>query len=875
MSLNNTSNFKGMSKFHKYRVIKRSGLQEPVSFDKIIRRIDSLCGGLDPERIDPTEIALETIKKFKNEITTEQIDYLSADVCASRMVDHPDFNMLAARICISNLHKNTNKQKTMWDVAQQLYNTTDLDGNHNPLISDELYEIIKNNAEAIEKEIDYERDFLFDFFGIKTLERAYLLRVKDEHVQKSSLKERDSGEDKLRKTKGRVVERPQHMWMRVALGIHGDNLQEAFKTYHLMSTKHFTHATPTLFNAGTKNSQLSSCYLLYMNDSMHGIYSTALESAMISKFAGGIGISISSVRAKNSRIRGTNGESSGIIPMCRVFNETACYVNQGGKRKGSIAFYLEPWHGDLLDFIDLRKNTGEEKLRARDLFLALWIPDLFMKRVIEDGVWSFMCPDQCPGLTNTYGKEFEKLYTKYESEGKFMCQMKAQSVYSRILEAQLETGMPYVAFKDNANRLSNQKNIGVIKSSNLCCEIMEYTDDNETANCNLASISLPAFLNKEGVYDFDKLADVAGTITANLNKVIDRNFYPPVESLNPFSKKGTLEKTQRSNFRHRPIGIGVQGLADVFCKMGYAFGSPEANELNKHIHEAIYYGTMKMSCELAKRYGHYETFKGSPFSEGKFQFNLWGLTDADLSGHFDWETLRKEVMTHGTRNSLLTALMPTASTSQILGNNETMEPYTSNLYTRSTLAGEYIVINRHLVNDLIKLGLWTEDMIAKIKYYGGSVQNIKEIPENIKRVYLTAYEMPQKWIVDQAISRGPFVDQSQSMNMFFEEPDSARLGNALMHGWKNNLKTGLYYLRSKPVVDPIQFGLDFEVIQRIRNEERKTLEGIEVEDSDEEDVDLRASDSSIEKEDDEERPKEAVCQFRPGMAPDDCEVCGA
>lgn len=1217
-------------------VIKRNGKREKVSFDKVTRRIEALCWGLNKNHIDPIEIAQETIKGIQDGITTVALDYLSADICATRIADHPDFNKLAARICISNLHKSVDKN--IWKVAQKLYHHVDNHGEHNPLISKKLFDVIEKHHVVIQREIDYDRDYLIDFFGMKTLERSYLKRVKTKTQNQidndASLKRirglKKQGSELSKELKheeqlliaelkvvnemGVILECPQEMWMRVALGIHGDNLDLAFETYHLMSQKFFTHATPTLFNAGSDFGQLSSCFLLPMDDSIEGIFKTITDCAKISKLAGGIGVHVTSVRSTGSRIRTTNGNSSGLIPWCRMLCETARSVNQGGKRKGSIAcftentevmtinrgvqkiqdieigdlvvthlnrirpvvqvhknlledrkiykleveknkpiyvtgnhnmwsFYtknykcnklsmgwnsiedlkalmdnketklqscyistpagtgidntkdyvidvldysnvilndmvkelrplsdnkimavsnnnntsqpinriwhvtedlanligmwlgdghirktrtggyilgigftvhsdnkdeityihkvcenifgcsityyvpknrnitqitlnshmigcvfmelfgsyfdgkklpnmvfgwsknlinsliaglittdgnitkqkqnatislsnknlvnqlyhlcrnngidvsyrkcnitkgqtcpqysmsvplskdivskthklyaddriqkcldrlnkeenkkvdtflkilsitetdrhdqyvytlgveedhsytvegllaqncfLEPYHADIYEFLELRKNTGDEMMRARDLFTALWIPDLFMKRVEENGIWSLMCPDECPNLPTTYGKEFEELYTRYESEGRYRRQVRAQDLWFHILEAQIETGMPYMAYKDNANHKNNQKNLGVIRSSNLCCEIFEYSDSKEYATCNLASISLPAFLNNDNTFDFEKLKYVSGVVTRNLDKIIDINHYP-------------VPETKVSNLRHRPLGVGVQGLCDTFCMMKIPFDSDEARILNRKIHETIYFGCLQSSCELAKKYGTYETFKGSPFSEGKLQYHLWGLNENDMLMDHDWRTLIEDIKTYGVRNSLLTAMMPTASTSQILGNNECIEPFTTNLYTRSTLAGEYTIINSYLVEDLIKKKLWNKEIRDELKFFGGSVQMIDKIPDDIKLLYRTAYELPQRSLIQLSIDRGPFVDQSQSLNLFFGEPDFDRLTSAHFYGWENGLKTGLYYLRTKPATNAIMFGLDPDVIDRIK-----------------------------------------------------------
>ena len=789
------------------QVIKRNGEYESISFDKVTKRIKNLCWGLDPNWIDPANIAQLTIRGMHNNIKTVEIDALTADVCASRITVHPDYNKLAARICISNLHKTTKSLFT--DVIQQMYDNKDVHGNNCPLISKEVYDITMENKKEINDKIVHDRDYNFSFFGIKTLERAYLIRLKG--VIKSNELILSEQEKLLRNKYGIIIERPQHMWMRVSLGIHGNDLKSAFETYNYMSQMYFTHATPTLYNSGTPKSQFSSCFLMGMEDSIQGIYETLKNAALISKYSGGIGIHISDVRSNGSLIRGTNGSSDGIIPMIRVINATCCYVNQGGKRNGSAALYCEPWHADIYKFCDLRKKTGEVKMRARDVFLALFVPDLFMKRVLEGGKWSLMCPDECPGLTDSYGEEFENLYIEYENKKKYKKQVNATDLWYHILGAQLETGMPYMTYKDHINRKSNQKNIGVIKSSNLCAEITEYSDKNEIAVCNLASLCLPRCIEeKDGklTYNFNNLQKMAEICTRNLNKIIDKNFYP-------------VEETKVSNLTHRPIGLGVQGLADVYNRMHYKFDSPEAYDLNKRIFETIYYGALKASNELAIKDGPYKTFNGSPMSKGEFQFNLWGLNDNELLMGYDWKTLRKSIMTHGTRNSLLTALMPTASTSQIMNNNECFEPYTTNLYIRTTLAGQYIVINENLVKDLLKLGLWSENMRKEILYENGSIQNILEIPKNIRDVYLTAFETSQKAIIKQSCDRGPFIDQSQSLNIFIDKPNYDILTSCHIYGWKNGIKTGMYYLRGRAAADPTKFGLDVNDINKIKSKRQQ------------------------------------------------------
>ncbi|GAA0892417.1 ribonucleoside-diphosphate reductase subunit alpha [Fulvivirga kasyanovii] len=752
-------------------VIKRDGRRESVKFDKVTARIEKLCYGLDLNYIEPVDIAKKVINGIYDGVTTVELDNLAAETAASLTTKHPDFALLAARIAISNLHKVTSKSFS--NTMKRLYTYVDpKTGENAPLLSKEAYGVIKKHAALLDSSIIYDRDFSYDYFGFKTLERSYLMKID-----------------------GKIVERPQHMLMRVAVGIHMDDIEAAIETYNLLSEKWFTHATPTLFNAGTPKPQLSSCFLLTMqDDSIDGIYDTLKQCAKISQSAGGIGLSIHNVRATGSYIKGTGGVSNGIVPMLRNFDMTARYVDQGGgKRKGSFAIYLEPWHADIFDFLDLKKNHGKEELRARDLFYALWISDLFMKRVEDNDVWSLFCPNEAPGLSESYGDDFEKLYTKYEREGKYRKQVKAQDLWFEILEAQIETGTPYMLYKDAANKKSNQKNLGTIKSSNLCTEIMEYTAPDEVAVCNLASIALPKFVTEDGKFDHKKLYEITKVITRNLNKVIDINYYP-------------VEEAKKSNLRHRPIGIGVQGLADTFLMLKMPFDSDEARGLNKHIHETIYFAAMTASMELAKEYGPYETFKGSPVSKGIFQFDMWGVTPD--SGRWDWDSLKKEVKKNGVRNSLLLAPMPTASTSQILGNNECFEPYTSNIYTRRTLSGEFIIVNKHLMKDLIGLGLWNDGMKNRLIEANGSIQNIPEIPQHVKDLYRTVWEISQKAIIDMAADRGAYICQSQSMNVHIQDPNFGKLTSMHFYAWKKGLKTGMYYLRSKAAASAIQFTVD-------------------------------------------------------------------
>lgn len=792
-------------------VVKRNGNKEKVSFDKIIRRIEGICEKMNLKRIDPIEIAKDTILGLYNGITTEELDFYAAHKCAEKIIDDPEYNMLATGLCVSNLHKSTTS--SFLEVTEKLYNNIDKFGNRNQLVCDEYYNFVKNNINILQNAIDYDRDYLFDFFGIKTLERAYLIRIKNDStkiINKKNEPKDIKNEMVMREKYGKIVERPQHMIMRLACGIHTGDIDRVLETYDLVSKHYFTHASPTLYNAGSTRPQLSSCYLLNMEDSIDSIFDTITDAAKISKWAGGIGINLSNIRAFGSTIRGTNGNSDGIVPLIRLLNAEARYVNQGGRRNGAIAVYLEPWHADIYNFCELRKNTGAEELRARDIFLALWIPDLFMKRVKEKGVWSLMCPDECPKLTETYGEDFEKLYLQYEKNGVYKRQVQAEDLWWHILSSQMETGMPYMLYKDNVNRQSNQKNIGVIQCSNLCAEVVQYSTQNEIAVCNLSSICLPAFVeffDNNKVFNFDKLRKVSEVITKNLNKVIDINYYP-------------VKKAEISNKKHRPIGVGIQGLADVFCMMDLPFDSVEAQQLNKKIFETIYFGCLTASVELAQKDGPYETYNGSPFSRGELQYHLWGLTENDMATDLDWKSLVEKVKTIGVRNSLLTTVMPTASTSQIMGYNESIEPFTTNLYTRSTLAGEYVIVNKYLIEKLISLDLWTTDIKQEFIYDNGSIQNISEIPQNIKDIYKTAFEMKIKPIVQQAILRGPFVDQSQSMNLFMKEPDFGTLTSSHFYSWSNKLKTGLYYLRSRPAVDAIKFGLDPSVIKKIEKKRK-------------------------------------------------------
>ncbi len=755
-------------------VVKRDGRKESVKFDKITARIVKMCYGLDP-LVSPEAVAMKVIEGLFDGVSTTELDNLAAEVAAAKTIDHPDYALLASRIAVSNLHKET--KKTFSEVMHDMYHYVDNKTNESAsLLADDVYQIIMDNKEVLDSSIIYDRDFRYDYFGFKTLTRSYLMRLY-----------------------GKIVERPQQMLMRVAIGIHKDDIQSAIKTYNLMSEGWFTHATPTLFNSGTPKPQMSSCFLLTMKeDSISGIYDTLKSCAQISQSAGGIGLSIHDIRATGSYIKGTNGASNGIVPMLRVFNDTARYVDQGGgKRKGSFAIYIEPWHADVFDFLDLKKNHGKEEQRARDLFYALWIPDLFMKRVKENGEWTLMCPHECPGLSDTHSAEFEALYTKYEQEGKGRKTIKAQDLWFKILESQIETGTPYMLYKDAANSKSNQQNLGTIKSSNLCTEIIEYTAPDEVAVCNLASLALPKFVTEEGAFDHDKLFEVTYQATLNLNRIIDNNFYP-------------VEEARNSNMRHRPIGLGVQGLADAFIMLGFPFESEEARALNREVFETIYFASMTASKDLAKVDGPYQTIKGSPVSKGVFQFDMWGVTPTN---RWEWDLLKDEVKKHGVRNSLLLAPMPTASTAQILGNNECFEPYTSNIYTRRVLSGEFIIVNKHLLKDLVREGLWNKDMRQKIMAANGSIQNIQDIPQRLKDLYKTAWEISQKAIIEQAADRGAYICQSQSLNIFMENANFGKLTSMHFYGWEKGLKTGMYYLRTKAATDAIKFTVDKTVTE--------------------------------------------------------------
>lgn len=760
------------------QVIKRDGRKEEVSFDKITARLRKMTYGLDTNYVNLIEVSKKVIMGLYDGVTTVELDNLAAETAATMATIHPDYALLAARIAVSNLHKET--EKSFSKVVEELFNYVDpKTGDRAGLIGEETNRIVQKHKSKLDSAIIFDRDFEFDYFGFKTLERSYLMRMN-----------------------GKVVERPQHLFMRVAVGIHGEDIEAAIETYNLMSERWFIHATPTLFNAGTPKPQLSSCFLLSITeDSIAGIFETLSRCALISQSAGGIGLSIHNVRATGSYIKGTGGTSNGIIPMLRVFNDAARYVDQGGgKRKGAFAVYLEPWHADIFEFLELKKNHGKEEMRARDLFYALWICDLFMERVKDDKDWSLFDPNEAPGLFDVYGAKFNALYEQYEKEGRARKTVKARDLWNAVLESQVETGTPYILYKDAANLKSNQQNLGTIRSSNLCTEIIEYTSKDEVAVCNLASIALPKYITN-GKFDFQKLYEITQVATRNLNKVIDINYYPIPEARN-------------SNMRHRPIGLGVQGLADAFILMGMAFDSDAAKQLNKDIFETIYFAAVTESANQAEKHGTYETFKGSPMSKGMFQFDLWGVTP---SNRWDWDGLRERVKKVGVRNSLLVAPMPTASTSQILGNNECFEPYTSNLYTRRTLAGEHIVVNKHLMRDLVRLGMWNEEMREAIMAANGSIQGIEDIPQEVRDVYKTAYEISQKVIIDMSADRGAFICQSQSLNVFMEAPTFAKLSSMHFYAWQKGLKTGMYYLRSKAAVDPIKFTLSQKHQQKFVN----------------------------------------------------------
>ncbi len=806
------------------KVKKRDGSLEEMRYDKITKRISILCHDLNMEYIDPTYVTLKVTQGIYDGISTIELDNLAAETAVAMTTTHPDYSKLAGRISVSSLHKSTPKKFSQ--AIKELYSFIEpRTGKQSSLIDETLYKFVLQNREAIDSAVVMDRDFDFDYFGIKTLERSYLLKIGQ-----------------------RIVERPQYMYMRVALGICKGDLEMGLRIYDDLSKHLYTHATPTLFNAGTPRPQMSSCFLIgNKGDDINGLFNTIKDVANISKWAGGIGLHVHDVRAKGAYIKGTGGLSDGLLPMMKTYNEVARWINQGGKRKGSFAIYLEPWHADVLEFIDLRKNHGKEELRARDLFLALWTPDLFMKRVEEDGDWTLFSPDEAPGLSDVYDtpteKKFTELYESYEQQGLGRQTIKARKLMDSILTAQIETGTPYMLYKDAANYKSNQKNLGTIKSSNLCTEIIEYSSPEEQAVCNLASIALPKYI-QDGEFNHDLLYESVYQVVKNLNNVIDLNFYP-------------TEETKRSNFRHRPVGLGVQGLADVFCLLGLPFESETADKLQTDIFETIYYAALCSSNDIAKEQGAYETIQGSPIERGIFQYQMWDKKDEDLSGRWDWKKLRKDVVNYGVRNSLLVAPMPTASTAQILGNNEAFEPFTTNLYTRRTLGGEFVVINKHLVNDLLKYDLWNEEIKTKLIMENGSVQNIPEIPTELKEIYKTVWEMSQKRILNMAANRSIFIDQSQSMNLFVSGVTKAKLLAAHLHGWKLGLKTGMYYLRTTAAVDAIKgLGVDTSVVKPV---ETPTL------------YQTPTNNSLIS----EQTPEVEMTIVRPTDSPFECEGCGS
>ncbi|XP_066146866.1 ribonucleoside-diphosphate reductase large subunit [Euwallacea fornicatus] len=809
----------------KMYVIKRGGKEEEVHLDKITSRIQKLCYGLNKDFVDPLAITLKVINGLYPGVTTVELDTLAAETAATMTIDHPDYAILAARIAVSNLHKETKKHFS--EVVSDLYHMiNEKTKRPTPMISEKHYNIIMKNADQLNSHIIYDRDFSYNYFGFKTLERSYLLKIN-----------------------GKIVERPQHMLMRVSVGIHGEDIDAAIETYNYLSEKYFTHASPTLFNAATPRPQLSSCFLLMMpDDSIEGIYKCLTQCAFISKSAGGIGVNVHNIRSKGTYIAGTNGISNGLVPMLRVFNATAKYVDQGGnKRPGAFAIYLEPWHADVFEFLNLRKNTGKEELRARDLFYALWIPDLFMKRVESNGVWSLMCPHESPGLSDCYAEKFEELYEKYEKDKRFVRQVPAQDLWRAIIASQVETGTPYMLYKDACNKKSNQKNLGVIKSSNLCTEVLEYSSPDEIAVCNLASIAVNMFVSSDRKsFDFERLKQVTKVVTRNLDKIIDVNFYP-------------VPETYTSNMRHRPIGIGIQGLADAFFLMHMPFDSSEAALLNKQIFETLYYGALEASCELSEKLGKYSSYEGSPVSQGILQYDMWNVTPSPL---WDWDILKAKIAKHGLRNSLLIAPMPTASTAQILGNNESIEPYTTNIYTRRVLSGEFQVVNHHLLKDLTERGLWDDVMKNQILANHGSIQNIPGIPNDLKAIYKTVWEISQKVILDMAADRGAFIDQSQSLNIHIEKPSYGVLSSMHFYGWKKGLKTGMYYLRTKPAANPIQFTVDkSKLLVKNDGSKAESKNGF----TDENKVDKLANSE-------EENMASLVCSLN---NPEGCEVCSA
>lgn len=825
-----------VGKSGKMYVIKRDGRKEDVHFDKITSRIQKLCYNLDMDYIDPSSITVRVISGLYPGVTTVELDNLAAETAATMTTKHADYAILAARIAVSNLHKET--KKSFSEVIHDLHNVEEeFTGNPRPVISDEHYNIIQKNANELNSAIIYDRDFSYNYFGFKTLERSYLLKIR-----------------------GKVVERPQHMLMRVSVAIHGEDIEKVIETYNFLSERYFTHASPTLFSACTMQQQMSSCFLLTMTeDSIQGIYDTLKRCALISKSAGGIGLNIHCIRARGTPIAGTFGVSNGLVPMIRVYNNTARYVDQGGnKRPGAFALYLEPWHADIFEFLDLKKNTGKEEHRARELFYGLWVPDLFMKRVLENHVWSLMCPHESPGLHDVWGEEFEALYTRYENEKRYKRQIEARDLWTAILKAQVETGTPFMLYKDHCNRKSNQQNVGTIKCSNLCTEIVQYSSPDEVAVCNLASIAVNMFVNPNNrTFDFQKLRKVTKIVTYNLNKIIDVNYYP-------------IPEARKSNLRHRPIGIGIQGLADAFLLMRYPFESEDAQKLNIQIFETLYYGALEASCELAEQQGTYETYEGSPVSKGILQYDMWNVTPTDL---WDWAVLKKKIAKHGVRNSLLIAPMPTASTAQILGNNESIEPYTNNIYTRRVLSGEFQVVNPHLLRDLTERDLWDEDMKNEIVANNGSIQNIGHIPDELKALYKTVWEIPQKIILKMAADRGAFIDQSQSLNVHMAKPSMDKLTSMHFYGWNMGLKTGMYYLRTKPAVNAVQFTVDKTKLQ-VKNTSMNSANQSMISEKDNEVLNSTAkSENWLQDQDniDEEDPI-LVCSRENGDA---CMACGS
>jgi ribonucleoside-diphosphate reductase alpha chain len=842
--MNNTKNQDKYIKFYNQIIEKHDKIIKAspffvLAFINIVRnKIVEMEKIETPNEIDLVKIAHRISQDLPSEIKLNDFYGYLADALITMSSHHYYYGILASYVCVMRLHAITTE--SLLDTANLLQINLDKNNDPSPVLSNEIYEIIKKNHKTLQSHIDMKRDYSFDYFGLKTLERSYL--------------------HKLQFTKYNIIERPQHLLMRVALGIHGSDIDAAIETYDMMSQRLFTHATPTLFNAGTARPQMSSCFLQSVDDSIESIMDAVKDIGFTSKWSGGIGVHLSSLRSRGSLIRGTNGLSLGIIPLCVMLNKEAKYINQGGKRNGSIAVYLEPWHSDIYDFCDLRKDTGNDDNRAHDLFLALWVPDLFMERVKNDEIWSLMCPDECPGLNLVHSDQFKRLYGQYESEGRYKKQVRARDLWKHIIASQGETGFPYTLFKDHANSKSNQQNLGTIRSSNLCAEIIQYSDKDETAVCNLASVCLPRFITKDAngilCYDHTHLMKVVKVMVRNLDKIIDRNYYP-------------TDKTKTSNMRHRPMGIGVQGLADLFNMMGYGFDSPEAKRLNREIFESIYYAALSESMQLAKDNGHYSSFKGSEFSKGKLQYHLWGLKESDLLMKYDWNKLVKNIKKYGTRNSLLTAVMPTASSSQIMGNSECCEPRMSNVFTRTTLAGMFVIVNPFLMKDLMDEGLWNDDMRKKLIIYNGSVQSIEGVPENIKNIYKTAYEIDQMHLVAQSADRGAFIDQSQSFNLFFAKPSFDLQTSALFGGWEAGLKTGEYYLRTQPAVNPIQFGIDIDDIKRLTGQEniRDFISG---------NYGVESGNDDAKSESKSKKVTETLsCLWKPGMNPVDCLACGS